>query len=84
MAEEVKLSKKALSLKPGIYEHYKGNKYRVEGVALHSETLEEMVAYRALYGKGLLWVRPLDMFLEEVNVDGKVKPRFKLIEESKI
>ena len=60
----------------GKYRHYKGNLYEVIGVARHSETLEEMVVYRALYGEGGLWVRPLGMFLETVAVDGKNVPRF--------
>ncbi len=62
-----------MELKLGIYEHYKGKKYRVIGVAKHSETLEDMVVYEALYGNDLskLWVRPLKMFLEEVEVNGK-------------
>ena len=63
----------------GIYLHYKGNKYKVEGVAKHSETLEEMVVYRALYGEGGLWVRPKSMFLEIVAKDGKQFPRFDYI-----
>ena len=58
------------------YRHCKGNLYEVVGVARHSETLEEMVVYRALYGEGGLWVRPMGMFLENVTVDGKTVPRF--------
>ena len=60
----------------GIYEHYKGNRYEVIGVGKHSETLEELVVYRALYGEGGLWIRPLKMFLEKVVVGGKEVPRF--------
>ena len=60
----------------GKYRHYKENLYEVIGVARHSETLEEMVVYRALYGEGGLWVRPMGMFLENVTVDGKTVPRF--------
>lgn len=64
-------------LEPGTYEHYKGNKYDVVGVALHSETLEPMVAYRPLYEtKAPLWVRPYDMFVGTVEIDGKVVKRF--------
>jgi len=63
-------------LKLGKYRHYKGKDYEVLGVAKHSETLEELVVYRALYGGGQIWVRPLKMFLEEVEVDGKKIPRF--------
>lgn len=63
----------------GLYEHYKGFRYRVLAVARHSETLEELVVYQALYGKGSVWVRPLSMFLENVTVNGKSQPRFKSI-----
>lgn len=66
---------------PGIYQHYKGPKYQVLGVAKHSESEEDLVVYRALYGEHGLWVRPLSMFQEHVEVDGQVRPRFKLIEE---
>lgn len=70
---------------PGIYEHYKGKRYEVVGIAHHSETLEEVVVYKALYtseyGTDALWVRPRKMFLENVEVDGKVVPRFRLIEK---
>ncbi len=64
----------------GVYEHYKGNKYQVLGVAKHSETLEDMVVYKALYGVGDLWVRPKEMFLEIVDVKGISIPRFRFIE----
>ena len=60
----------------GRYRHYKGNHYEVIGSARHSETEEQMVVYRKLYGDGSLWVRPLAMFLEDVTVDGKQIPRF--------
>lgn len=60
----------------GRYRHYKGNEYEVLGVAHHSETMEELVVYRALYGEGALWVRPLEMFMEEVEIDGRKVPRF--------
>ena len=74
-----------MNVKPGKYLHYKGNLYEVIGVARHSETLEELVVYKALYdvpeyGKNSLWVRPKKMFLETVDVDGKEIPRFKFIE----
>lgn len=62
--------------KPGRYRHYKGNEYEVIGLAQHSETLEPLVVYRALYGAQGLWVRPRDMFLESVDIDGKRLPRF--------
>ena len=56
-------------------------KYQVLGVVIHSETTEEMVLYKALYGKQLVWVRPLDMFFEEVEIKGVKQPRFKLIKK---
>lgn len=64
------------SLRPGIYKHYKGNLYQVMEVATHSETLEKVVVYRPLYGERALWVRPLAMFVEEVEVNGLMVPRF--------
>jgi hypothetical protein len=60
----------------GRYRHYKGNDYEVLGIARHSETEEEMIVYRKLYGDGSLWVRPLAMFVENVTVDGHLLPRF--------
>ena len=68
-----------MELKLGRYEHYKGGEYQVLGIAKHSETSEELVVYKALYDKGDLWVRPVKMFLEEVDVGGKKVPRFKYI-----
>lgn len=73
-----------MKLKPGIYEHYKGNRYRVIGVARHSETLEELVVYEALndseeFGDNAIWTRPLAMFIESVEVDGRQVPRFRFI-----
>ena len=68
-----------MDIKPGKYRHYKGNEYEVIGVAKNSETLEEFVVYRALYGEHSLWVRPKAMFTEKVKVDGKEVPRFQLI-----
>ena len=61
---------------PGIYRHYKGNLYELLFIANHSETLEKMVVYKALYGKGEVWVRPLHMWDEKVIVDGKEVERF--------
>jgi hypothetical protein len=61
---------------PGTYRHYKGNLYQVLDTARHSETLEPMTLYRALYGKRGLWVRPAAMFEESVLVAGKLQPRF--------
>ncbi|MFA5583915.1 MAG: DUF1653 domain-containing protein [Bacteriovoracaceae bacterium] len=68
----------------GLYEHYKGNRYRLMNVAKHSETLELMVVYECLYDnpEGLIWVRPLSMFSEVVEVKGQKVPRFKLIRSS--
>lgn len=73
-------------IKLGKYQHYKGGCYQVIGVAHHSETLEELVVYRALYnspefGENSLWVRPLKMFLESVEVNGQKVPRFKYIKQ---
>lgn len=62
--------------KPGIYRHYKGNEYRVLGLARHSETLEPLVVYEALYGERGRWVRPAAMFTETVEAGGKRVPRF--------
>lgn len=59
-----------------IYKHYKGNGYLVLHLAKHSETLEDLVVYQALYGERSIWVRPLKMFLEQVEVDGKIVTRF--------
>lgn len=68
-------------IKPGIYRHYKGNTYEVIGVASHSETLEPMVVYRALYGEHGLWVRPASMWNEEVDINGEKVRRFTYIEQ---
>ena len=65
----------------GIYQHFKGNYYKVIGIAKHSETLEEMVVYQALYGEYGLWVRPVSMFDEKVEVNGEIKKRFTYIRE---
>lgn len=67
---------------PGRYRHYKGNEYEVIGVARHSETEEPLVVYRTLYGEGALWVRPLGMFMEDVEVGGRIRPRFEWVAES--
>ena len=68
-------------MKKGIYRHFKGNKYELLFTAKHSETLEEMVVYRALYGDGGVWVRPAFMWEEEVVVDGTSVKRFTYIGE---
>ncbi len=64
----------------GKYRHYKGKEYEVIGIAKHSETLEELVVYKALYGEGQLWVRPLKIFLDEVEIVGKKISRFSPVE----
>ena len=68
-------------VRPGRYRHFKGNEYQVIVMAHHSETEEEMVVYRPLYGEGGLWVRPASMWCEQVDRDGKVQPRFTYIGE---
>lgn len=70
-----------MELKPGKYRHFKGMEYELLGVACHSETLEPMVVYRALYGDGGLWVRPAAMWNETVEKDGYIGPRFQWVGE---
>jgi hypothetical protein len=67
------------NLLPGKYRHFKGGEYELVGIARHSETLEPMVVYRALYGEGGLWVRPASMWTEHVDRDGYHGPRFQYI-----
>lgn len=69
-----------MSIAVGKYRHYKGNDYEVIGVAKHSENESELVVYRPMYGERGLWVRPLSMFKETVDVNGQTVPRFRLIE----
>ena len=69
-----------MMIKAGKYRHYKGNYYEVIGMARHSETLEDMVVYRALYGDHRLWVRPASMWNEIVEVNGERMTRFTLVE----
>lgn len=69
------------TIRPGKYRHFKGNEYQVIGTARHSETMELMVVYRALYGDYGLWVRPASMWNETVTRDGKTFQRFTLIDE---
>lgn len=69
-----------LEIKLGIYQHFKGHKYKVLGLAKHSESLEDLVVYQALDGNKQIWTRPFSMFFEEVEVDGKKIPRFKFLE----
>jgi hypothetical protein len=64
---------------PGKYRHYKGKEYQIIGLAKHSETLEDLVVYKALYDNGQMWVRPLKMFEEKVVVDGVEVSRFEFI-----
>ena len=68
-----------MPLKPGKYRHYKGQDYQVFNVARHSETEESLVVYRCLYGDFSWWVRPLSMFTETVEIEGKVMPRFAFV-----
>ena len=69
------------TIRPGIYRHFKGNLYEVIASAKHSETLEELVVYRALYGEHGVWVRPVSMWNETVERDGKTYQRFTYIED---
>lgn len=68
-------------LKSGIYKHFKGNEYKVLYIAKHSETMEEMVVYQALYGERSYWVRPLHMFTERVEKENYKGPRFVWVRE---
>jgi hypothetical protein len=70
---------KTTLIQKGIYQHYKGNYYEVIDVAKHSETREELVIYRALYGEYRLWARPLTHFLEPIEIEGVKKPRFSFL-----
>ena len=69
-----------MELKPGKYRHFKGREYELIGIARHSETMEEMVVYRALYGEQGLWVRPASMWTEEVRREDYCGPRFVSVE----
>ncbi len=75
------IRKQQVVLQRGIYQHYKGQIYQVFNVARHSETEEQLVVYQCLYGDYSMWVRPLSMFVETVELeDGQIIPRFKLIQ----
>ena len=69
-----------MEIKPGLYRHFKGNMYRVLYTAKHSETMEDMVVYQALYGDMGIWVRPRAMFCEEIVRDGRTVVRFEFVE----
>ena len=69
-----------MEIKPGLYRHFKGNMYEVLYTAKHSETMEDMVVYQALYGDMGIWVRPRSMFCEEIVRDGKTIVRFEFVE----
>ena len=69
-----------MEIKLGKYRHFKGNEYMVLGIANHSETMEQMVVYQALYGKKELWVRPISMWNEVVEKDGYRGSRFTFVE----
>jgi cyclomaltodextrinase / maltogenic alpha-amylase / neopullulanase len=68
-----------MQIKPGRYRHFKGNEYEVVGLAKDSETMEEVVVYRALYGEHGLWVRSAKMFAETIERDGRTMPRFRYL-----
>lgn len=70
-----------MEIKKGKYRHFKGNEYQVIGIAKHSETLEPMVVYQAIYNSGEIWVRPFEMWNEIIEKDGYSGPRFQFIEE---
>ena len=69
------------TIKPGIYKHYKNKNYKVICEATHSETREQVVVYQCLYGDYSMWVRPKEMFIELVEVDGQKVPRFEFVSE---
>ncbi|MEC8326595.1 MAG: DUF1653 domain-containing protein [Pseudomonadota bacterium] len=69
-----------MKIQPGKYQHFKGNFYQVIDTVTHSETQETLVLYKPLYGEPALWVRPIEMFVEEIERDGKVFKRFTLVE----
>lgn len=65
----------------GIYQHYKGKNYQLLAVATHSESQEKLAVYQALYGELQVWARPLSMFLENIEIEGRLIPRFKLVDQ---
>ena len=68
-----------MALEPGKYRHYKGQYYELIGIVRHSETLEELVLYKQLYGQESLWVRPIAMFTETIEIEGQTKMRFEKV-----
>ncbi|MDE2019097.1 MAG: DUF1653 domain-containing protein [Patescibacteria group bacterium] len=88
MKEPLALSREAQAVKPGKYRHFKGDIMEVVGIAVHSETLEEFAVYRHLTGdragEPYFWIRPVQMFLETVERDGQMKPRFAFIDEGNL
>ena len=70
-----------MTIRMGIYRHFKGNLYEVQAIAKHSETQEDYVVYKALYGEGGLWVRPAAMFAEKIERDGRVMDRFEFLRD---
>ena len=75
------LKMKKMQIPLGIYRHFKGNLYEAVAIAKHSETLEEMVVYRALYGEGEFWIRPLSLWMEQIERNGEKIPRFSYMGE---
>ena len=71
-----------MEVKPGIYRHYKNQRYRVLDCAIHTETGEDLVIYRALYGEHQLWARPKQMFLDNVTISGRTVPRFEYLSDA--
>ena len=69
-----------MAITKGLYRHFKGNEYQVLEVATHTETLEQYVVYRALYGERGVWIRPLEMFMETVERDGEIITRFEFVD----
>lgn len=70
-----------MTVRMGIYRHFKGNLYEVQAIAKHSETQEDYVVYKALYGEGGLWVRPAAMFAEKIERDGRMMDRFEFLRD---
>lgn len=66
----------------GLYKHYKGTQYKILGIGRHSESLEELVVYQALNGENEIWIRPIEMFIETLSINGQSLPRFQLISEN--